>query len=105
MLSLMLQASLNAQLLHREQTTTSALKGKLTYKIIAMPGNTYCYDIFHDGKLLIHQPNIPGLPGNNAFVRKADAEKVARRVIKKIQMGIMPPTIHTRELNELKIKY
>lgn len=75
------------------------------YRIIPGADNTYGYDILVKNRLLIHQPHIPGRPGNKGFVNKSEAEKVAGLVIKKMQMGIMPPTIEKRELDSLKIKY
>jgi hypothetical protein len=78
---------------------------KITYRIIGAPNKTFCYDIFMDGRLLIHQPSIPGLPGKQGFTRKSDADKVASLVIKKIENGIMPPTIESKELDSLEIKY
>ncbi|MEP7109700.1 MAG: DUF4907 domain-containing protein [Ferruginibacter sp.] len=79
--------------------------GDTTYRIISSSGDTYGYDILVKGRLLVHQPTIPGMPGNKGFARKSDAEKTARLVIKKIQMGIMPPTIERRELDSLRIKF
>jgi hypothetical protein len=76
-----------------------------TYRIIPSEGNTYGYEILVKNKLLIYQTNIPGMPGNKGFVKKSDAEKVARLAIKKMQKGIMPPTIEKRELDSLKIKF
>jgi hypothetical protein len=76
-----------------------------TYRIIPSEGNTYGYDISINNKLLIHQPNIPGMEGNKGFEKKSDAEKVARLVIKKIQKGIMPPTVEKKELDSLNAKY
>jgi hypothetical protein len=78
---------------------------KIAYRIIDAPNKTFCYDIFVDDRLLIHQPSIPGLPGIKGFVRKRDAEKVAALVIKKIKNGIMPPTIEAKELDSLEIKF
>lgn len=43
---------------------------RLTYKIIDAPNNTYCYDVFADGKLMIHQSSAPALPGNEGFKQK-----------------------------------
>src|ERR1700741_3735277 len=63
---------------------------KLTYKIIDAADKTYGYDIYADGKLMIHQNSIPGLPGNKGFKTKADTEKVAQLVISKIKKGEMP---------------
>jgi len=79
--------------------------GDTTYRIIPAEGNTYGYEILVKNKLLIHQPNIPGMPGKKGFQRKADAEKVAKLVIKKIQKGMMPPTVEKKELDSLSIKF
>ena len=50
---------------------------KLTYKIIDAPNHTYGYDVFADGRLMIHQTSVPALPGNEGFKTKEDASKVA----------------------------
>jgi hypothetical protein len=39
----------------------------LTYKIIDAPNHTFCYDVYADNKLLIHQTSIPAMPGNEGF--------------------------------------
>lgn len=70
----------------------------LTYKIISAPNNTWCYDIFKDGSMCIHQNSIPGMPGINGFTTKEKAEKVAQLVVKKIQNGEMPPTVSQEEM-------
>ena len=85
--------------------TPDVQERKITYKIIGAPDKTFCYDIFVDGKLLIHQPSIPGLAGKLGFALKSDAEKVASLVIRKLEHGIMPPTIEPRELDSLQIKF
>ena len=74
-----------------------------TYKIIPSINNTWCYDIYKNSKMLIHQTNIPGLPGNEGFKKKSDAEKVARIVIKKLENGEMPPCVTVDEMNKLKV--
>jgi hypothetical protein len=76
---------------------------KLTYKIISAEKKTYCYDIFADGRLLIHQPSAPGLPGNKGFKSKGDATKVAQLVIEKIKKGEMPPSVTKDELKTLGV--
>jgi len=76
---------------------------KLTYKIISAPKKTFCYDIYADGRLMIHQPSAPGLPGNEGFKTKADAEKVAKLVIDKIKKGEMPPSVTKEEMEKLKV--
>ena len=48
---------------------------KLTYKIIDGPKQTYGYDVFADGRLMIHQTSAPALPGNVGFKTKEDAKR------------------------------
>lgn len=76
-----------------------------TYRIIPSIDNTFGYEILINGKALIRQKNIPGLPGLAGFKRKQDAEKTARLVLKKITTGIMPPSIEKHELDSMKVKY
>jgi hypothetical protein len=76
---------------------------KLTYKIIDAPKHTYCYDVFADGRLMIHQTSAPALPGSQGFKTKEDATKVALLVIDKIKKGEMPPTISIDEMKKLNV--
>ena len=78
-------------------------KPAFNYKIIPAPNNTWGYNILRDNKIFIHQPNRPGLPGNEGFSAKEDAIKVARLVIAKIKKGEMPPTVSPHELRALKL--
>ena len=48
---------------------------KLTYKIIDTPKHTYGYDVFADGRLMIHQTSAPALPGNEGFKTKKRCEQ------------------------------
>lgn len=73
----------------------------LSAVVIDAPNGTFGYDILSDGKLLIHQPNIPGRPGNEGCRTKADAEKVAALVMDKIRKGEMPPTVSNEDLRVL----
>ena len=76
-----------------------------TYRLIPSNANTYGYEILINGKALIRQKNIPGLPGVTGFKRKEDAEKTARLVLKKLAAGIIPPSIDKHELDSMKVKY
>src|SRR5437762_14261006 len=76
---------------------------KLTYKVIDAPKQTYGYDVFADGKLMIHQTSAPALPGNEGFRTKEDATKVALLVIEKIKKGEMPPAISIEEMKQLNV--
>lgn len=79
-------------------SSESFKNAKLTYKIIPAPNNTWCYDIFKDGSMCIHQNSIPGVAGINGFTTKEKAEKVAQLVVTKIQNGEMPPTVSQEEM-------
>ncbi|MEO6166215.1 MAG: DUF4907 domain-containing protein [Chitinophagales bacterium] len=75
----------------------------LSYKIIDAANGTFCYDVYAKGRLMIHPPSTPGLPGNQGFKTKANAEKVALLVLDKIKKGEMPPTITMDEMNNLSV--
>ena len=76
---------------------------KFTFSIIPAANNTWCYDIYMDKKMFIHQPSIPAVPGNEGFKTKDDAEKVAKFVIDKIKKGEMPPSVTIEEMKKLKV--
>jgi hypothetical protein len=78
-------------------------KSTLSHKVIDATNGTYAYDLFDDGRLIIHQTSVPALPGNEGFKSAADAAKVADAVIKKINSGEMPPTISVEELRRLNV--
>ena len=77
---------------------------QLSFAIIPSEGNTFGYDILDHNRKMIHQPSVPGIPGNKGFAKKADAEKVARLVMNKINHNQMPPTVSKHELDSLRIK-
>jgi hypothetical protein len=82
--------------------TGEQFKGaNITYNIIPAANNTWCYDILMEGRLFIHQPSAPGLPGNEGFKTKEAAAKVAELVISKMKKGEMPPSITTDEMKKL----
>ena len=75
----------------------------ITSQLIPAANNSWGYDIYVDNKLMIHQPTVPAMPGNEGFKTKADAEKVAQLVISKIKNGEMPPSVSKEELQKLKV--
>ena len=76
---------------------------RITYNIIQGAENTYGYDILVDGKLMVHQPTIPAVPGQKGFTRKENAEKVAQLVVSKIKAGVIPPTVTRQEMEKLGV--
>lgn len=75
----------------------------LEYHIIEAPNGTYGYDIFSNGRLFVHQTNLPGQPGIEGCSTREDAEKLATMVIAKIRRGEMPPSVTKAELNSLQL--
>lgn len=76
---------------------------QITIRIIQSVNNTFGYDILINGKPLVHQPNIPALPGNEGFTTEEHARKVAEFVVKKIRNNVMPPTVTTNDLNTMGV--
>jgi len=78
-------------------------KAEIAIKTIPSANNTFGYDILLQGKPLVHQPSIPGLPGNNGFTTRERAQKVAEFVVKKIRNNEMPPTVTIDDLNNMGV--
>jgi hypothetical protein len=76
---------------------------QISIKIIPSAKKTFGYDILLHGRPLIHQPNMPGLPGNEGFTTKERAQKVAEFVVKKIRKNEMPPTVTIEDLNSMGV--
>ncbi|KQS27945.1 DUF4907 domain-containing protein [Dyadobacter sp. Leaf189] len=72
-----------------------------SYKILKNGDQTFGYDVYADGKLLVHQPNVPALPGNRGFVSRESAEIVARLVLRKLLNGDKLPTVSIDEMRKL----
>jgi hypothetical protein len=66
---------------------------RYSFTIIPAMNKTWGYDIYLQDRLFIHQPNVPGLPGNEGFKTKTDAKKEAGLVIGKINKGEKPPCV------------
>lgn len=76
---------------------------EISVKIVPSANKTFGYDILLYGRPLVHQPNIPGLPGNEGFATKQMAQKVAEFVVKKIRKNEMPPTVTIDDLNNMGV--
>jgi len=76
---------------------------EITIKIIPSANNTFGYDILLYKRPLVHQPNIPGLPGNDGFTTRERAQTVAEFVVKKIRNNEMPPTVTIEDLNTMGV--
>ena len=88
---------------HKFPDSETSKNSGYSYTIISAANNTWCYDIYKDNKIFIHQPSIPAIMGNDGFKKKSDADKVAKLVINKIKKGEMPPSVTEKELRELRV--
>ena len=75
-----------------------AARMQFQYFIIKAEQGTYGYDIYADGLLYIHQPNIPAIEGVKGFADTTKAGIIARTVIQKIKNGEIPPVLSLEEL-------
>jgi hypothetical protein len=74
-----------------------------SWVVVPSVNGTWGYEVLRESKLLIRQKSVPGLSGNEGFKTRADAEKVARLVIFKLENGIMPPTVTIDEMTKIKV--
>lgn len=86
----------------KDEKQGSSTDSNIRFKIIPAANYTWGYDIYLENELTIHQPTIPGLPGNEGFKTKEAAQKVAELVVEKMKKGEMPPTVTEEELKKLK---
>jgi Domain of unknown function (DUF4907) len=63
-------------------------------------GTGWGYNVLADGKVHIHQPFIPAVPGRQEFKTEEDALKVGRLVVKKITEN-RSPTVTLLELDSM----
>jgi len=76
---------------------------EITIKIIPSVKRTFGYDIILYGRTLVHQPNIPSLPGNEGFTTKERAKTVTEFVVKKIRKNEMPPAVTIEDLKNMYV--
>ena len=98
-----ISANGNADKQEVKKQTNPYANAQITVKIIPSVKKTFGYDILLHGKRLVHQPNIPALPGNEGFTTKERAQKVAEFVVKKIKKNEMPPTVTIDDLNKMDV--
>lgn len=65
----------------------------------------YGFDIYRDGKKMIHQNAIPAIQGNKAFTTEEEAKAVAALMLYKVSKGIIPPIVSLEDLDSLGVKY
>jgi hypothetical protein len=61
------------------------------------------YDIMVNGKIHIHQPNIPSVMGNTGFSSIDKALRAGEFVIYKMKHNMLPPSVTPEELDSLGV--
>jgi len=61
------------------------------------------YNVMVDGNIVIHQPTVPAVMGNNGFSSEEKARKAGEFVIYKIKNNILPPSVTPEELDSLDV--
>lgn len=61
------------------------------------------YDIYTNGKKVIHQPIVPGIAGNNYFKTEEDARKTGLLAANKMRTTGSLPTLSPKELDSLGV--
>ena len=79
-------------------STVKSKKNPVSYTVFKSKDGSFGYDIIEEGKIVIHQPYIPVIPGNHGFLKKKQAKLVAKNVIDKISNGIFPPSLSREEV-------
>jgi hypothetical protein len=102
-ITLMAQATDTSHAAVRFPEPSQFANSVITYKIIKSANHSFCYDIYADGKLLIHQPSKPGMAGNEGFNTGDKAIKMAEFVIGKIKNGEMPPTVTIQDMKQMSL--
>lgn len=85
------------------QQNTANYKTQLFLVDSLNPKAGFGYNVLVDGKIFVHQPSIPSIPGNQPFSSKEKAELVANLVMLKLKNNIMPPSVSKNELDSLQI--
>jgi len=73
--------------------------------VVVVSGNGWGYRITQNKSVIINQPTIPAINGNQAFKSEAEARSVAMLVVEKLNRGHMPPSVTVKELDSLGITY
>lgn len=84
----------------KSDVTVEVFKGDST----EVNGNKgWGYNILVDGKIYVHQPNIPAIMGNSGFGSEEKAQKAGEFVVSKIKNNILPPSVTPEELDSLGV--
>lgn len=73
----------------------------LSVEVLPAPNGTFGYAVRMDGRVIVHQPHRPALPGAEGFTTQDHARKVGELVVHKLRSNILPPAVTVAELDSL----
>lgn len=76
----------------------------ITYHVFSNPDSTYGYDVLKNGKILVHQPTVPGRTPEKGFISRNDAAKTGRLAVSKAKKYEGPPQITEEDLKRMNIR-
>ncbi len=76
-------------------------KDDYTIKTFKADASGWGYDIYKNGKVTIHQPNIPAIDGNFSFKSEEEAKKIAKLVVEKLKNNVFPPSLTKEEVESV----
>lgn len=91
----------NKRQLRSEEKTNSIIETSYSYKVFQSLDSSWGFDLIDNGKILIHQSIKPALSGNKGFSKNEYAEEAAQLMIKKMENGIMPPSLSADEVKTI----
>ena len=83
------------------ENQTVSKKSKYRFESFETPNVGWGYSIYEGTKEFIRQPHIPAIQGTQGFATKDQADRVAKEVVRKLDNGIMPPTLSVDEMRKL----
>lgn len=86
-----------------KKASTNEQISTFRFETIFDPQLRWGYDIYQQDVLKIHQPHIPVIQGLKGFENANDAALVAKKVLEKLDAGMMPPTLTEQELIQLGV--
>ena len=86
-----------------KKVSTNEQISTFRFETIYDPQLGWGYDIYQQDVLKIHQPHIPVIQGLKGFENANDAALVAKKVLEKLDAGMMPPTLTEQELIQLGV--
>mgnify|MGYP001271692802 CR=1 FL=1 len=72
-----------------------------SFKLLQLNNNTFGYEVFANGVLILRQDEYPGRGAGNGFQSEKDATIIAQVIISKLQRPVAPPVLSAQQVNQI----